>query len=66
MGVQHQTPGQNPIKAGDVVTLVGGGPRMTVSIVEYYDGYWSVHVYWFVDGDELKSHSFPPEALTHA
>ena len=54
------------IRAGDVVILRGGGPRLTVSSIEYYDGKQHVNVYWFVEGDELKSHIFSPDALIHA
>lgn len=62
----RQTPGENPIKAGDIVMLRGGGPRMTVSEVAFYNTKWMVDVAWFVEGDELKQHSFPSEALMHA
>lgn len=46
--------------------LRGGGPKLTVSYTEMISGRMHVSVNWFVDGDELKYHTFFAEALVHA
>jgi uncharacterized protein YodC (DUF2158 family) len=49
-------------KAGDVVHLKSGGPKMTVTEVRMWNGKMRVWCEWF-SGDKNSSDSFPPESL---
>jgi uncharacterized protein YodC (DUF2158 family) len=58
------------IKEGDVVQLKSGGPKMTVTKVEQWNGRARAWCDWF-SGDQNKSDSFHLESLklaeqTHA
>jgi uncharacterized protein YodC (DUF2158 family) len=51
-------------KAGEVVKLKSGGPKMTVShIGNEYDPR-AVYCVWF-EGNKKKTEQFPPDALEH-
>tara|TARA_R110000803_G_scaffold69512_4_gene131942 strand:+ start:2176 stop:2394 length:219 start_codon:yes stop_codon:yes gene_type:complete len=58
------------IKAGDVVRLKSGGPKMTVNHVQpgevkkQYSG--NIECYWFVDAVEIRHGSFSSAALKNA
>jgi uncharacterized protein YodC (DUF2158 family) len=52
----------NQFKAGDVVQLKSGGPKMTVTEIELFNGKPVVYCSWFVGTKQEKS-DFTPEAL---
>ena len=55
------------IKAGDVVRLRSGGPKMTVTNVgvPQFGSKTMVWCVWF-DGTDKKEGTFPPEAVVEA
>jgi uncharacterized protein YodC (DUF2158 family) len=55
----------NGIKAGDVVQLKSGGPKMTVTKVEEWMAVMRAHCEWFV-GDANKRGNFPLTSLKRA
>jgi len=55
----------NQIKAGDVVQLKSGGPKMTVETVAAYNGVTKARCAWF-DGSKKSVDLFPLESLTMA
>jgi uncharacterized protein YodC (DUF2158 family) len=50
------------IKAGDVVELKSGGPRMTVAKVENWNGVMRATCHWF-EGDKPQQGYFPVSSL---
>jgi uncharacterized protein YodC (DUF2158 family) len=50
------------IKAGDVVRLKSGGPKMTVQKVEPWDGATRAWCEWFIN-DRNQSGGFPLSSL---
>jgi uncharacterized protein YodC (DUF2158 family) len=52
------------IKAGDVVELKSGGPKMTVEKVGPHNGVERAFCEWF-DGNENKIGGFPVTSLKH-
>jgi uncharacterized protein YodC (DUF2158 family) len=61
-GVTYMADG---IKAGDVVQLKSGGPKMTVTKVEEWMAVMRAHCEWFV-GDANKRGNFPLTSLKRA
>ena len=57
---------ESQIRAGDIVIVRSGGPKLTVSETWCDQGREYVSVTWFDDGGELKNHVFVSDALTHA
>jgi uncharacterized protein YodC (DUF2158 family) len=55
----------NDIKAGDVVQLNSGGPRMTVTEVKNWNGKMTAYCSWFVN-EKNHSDSFPVSSLKTA
>jgi uncharacterized protein YodC (DUF2158 family) len=53
---------QTSLKAGDVVELKSGGPKMTIKHVGDNYGVIEAYCQWF-DGTKLLEGSFPPESL---
>jgi uncharacterized protein YodC (DUF2158 family) len=53
------------IKSGDVVQLKSGGPKMTVSKVELFNGVETAWCNWFVSGVTTQSGKFPVSNLKH-
>ena len=49
-------------KVGDIVSLKSGGPEMTVTFIQTYEGVTTVHCDWF-DGTQKLTGIFPPDAL---
>ncbi len=49
-------------KAGDVVQLKSGGPKMTITSVGEYYGTPMIYCMWF-DGPKEQSGKFPPDTL---
>ena len=54
----------NEIKAGDVVQLKSGGPKMTVTDVALSNGVMTAWCSWF-DGNKNQSGTFPVVSLKH-
>lgn len=55
----------NELKAGDVVQLKSGGPKMTVTGVGDRYGTLTASCTWFVD-TKLEHGNFPVNSLQHA
>jgi uncharacterized protein YodC (DUF2158 family) len=51
------------LKAGDVVQLKSGGPKMTVAAASDNYGTPKVSCVWFDDSKKKLSDSFPPATL---
>ena len=52
-------------KAGDVVRLKSGGPKMTILWIEDEYGVMTASCQWFDSKNELKDAKFRPSSLEH-